>query len=225
MQVLIVEDEESIAEPLGDALRREGYEVTWAPTGTDALAAPPVDLILLDLRLPDMDGYAVCRAIRERSQVPIIMLTARGEEIDKVLGLELGADDYLVKPFGFRELIARINAVMRRHQSPAVADSSTAATTDTAIGTLRIDRRAHRVHVADQEVELTPTEFALLWELASNVGAVCTRDALLRDVWQTTWSASGKTVDVHVASLRRKLGDGRWIETVRGVGYRLVDIT
>lgn len=223
MRVLIVEDEASIAEPLADGLRREGHDVSWAATAAEALAATIPDLVLLDLRLPDMDGYAVCRSIRERSNVPIIMLTARGEEIDKVLGLELGADDYMVKPFGFRELLARINAVMRRHQTAPAGDAEAADEAQLNVGRLRINRRAHRVHVGDNELELTPTEFELLWQLATNEGNVCTRDDLLRDVWQTTWASSGKTVDVHVASLRRKLGDGRWIETVRGMGYRLVE--
>ena len=177
--------------------------------------------MLLDLRLPDIDGFEVCRSWRLRSTVPIIMITARGEEIDKVLGLELGADDYLVKPFGFRELLARMSAVTRRAQAAAVVRD--AGATLIQVGALRIDRRAHRVSLAGLELELTPTEFALLVELAAAAGAVVTRESLMRDVWNTAWTSSTKTVDVHLAAVRRKLGDPRWIQTVRGIGYRLVE--
>jgi DNA-binding response OmpR family regulator len=172
MHILVVEDEDSIAEPLVSGLRREGFDVSRVATGADALEAPPSDLVLLDLRLPDIDGLDVCRSLRERSRVPIIVVTARGEEADRVVGLELGADDYVVKPYGLRELIARIRAVTRR----AAADGS---------------------------------------------GAAVSRQRLLADVWQTTWYGSAKTIDVHVAALRKKLGDPRWIETVRRVGFRL----
>ncbi len=214
MQILLVEDEDTIAEPLAEGLRREGFEVERAATGADALAAPEADLVLLDLRLPDMDGLDVCRRLRERSQVPIIIVTARGEEADRVVGLELGADDYVVKPFGLRELIARIRAVTRR-TSPRDA----AATL--RVGGLEIDERARRATLEGRELELTPKEFDLLTALAGDPGAAISRRRLLEEVWETSWYGSSKTIDVHVASLRRKLGDPGWIETVRGIGFRL----
>ena len=215
MRVLLVEDEDSIADPLSEGLRREGYEVARAATGSAALAAAPTDLVLLDLRLPDVDGYTVCRELRARSDVPIIMVTARGEEVDRVIGLELGADDYIVKPFGLRELVARIRAVTRRTGRTADGGDAIVA------GALTIDLRAHRAWLGDDELQLTPKEFDLLTLLAREAGAVVTRERVLRDVWQTGWYGSSKTIDVHVASLRRKLGDPRWIETVRGIGLRL----
>jgi len=212
--LLVVEDEDPIAEPLVDGLRREGFVVTRAATGAEALEAAHVDLVLLDLRLPDMDGFDVCRELRARSDVPIIMVTARGEEIDRVVGLELGADDYVVKPFGLRELVARIRAVARR------TDGRTARG-ELSVGALVIDRRARRVSLEGVELALTVKEFDLLALLAAEAGAVVERERLLREVWQTTWYGSSKTIDVHVASLRRKLGDPGWIETVRGIGLRL----
>ncbi|HEV7134931.1 MAG TPA: response regulator transcription factor [Gaiellaceae bacterium] len=214
MHVLIVEDEDAIAEPLAEGLRREGFDVVRAATGTEALAAEEPDVVLLDLRLPDMDGLDVCRRLRERSSVPIIVVTARGEESDRVVGLELGADDYVVKPFGIRELIARIRAVTRR--THAVADETAIRVAD-----LEIDTRARRVHLGEREVELTPKEFDLLAALARDPGAAVSRRRLLEDVWETSWYGSTKTIDVHVAALRRKLGDPAWIQTVRGVGFRL----
>ena len=214
MKVLLVEDEDSIAAPLSQGLRREGFEVERAATGAEALAAAPADVVLLDLRLPDTDGYAVCRALRERSAVPIIMVTARGEEVDKVIGLELGADDYVVKPFGLRELIARIHAVTRRTQ-PAPAAGPL------RVGPLEVDLRARRARLHGAELPLTAKEFDLLAELAAEPGAVVTRQQLLRRIWDTDWYGQTKTIDVHVGSLRRKLGDPGWIETVRGVGFRL----
>lgn len=218
MRLLIVEDEDSIAIPLADGLRREGFEVERAATGAEALAAPEPDLILLDLRLPDMDGYAVAREVRSRSRVPIIMVTARGEEVDRVVGLEIGADDYVVKPFGLRELIARINAVMRR-----VADvgPSGEAPDELMAGSLTVSLRAQRVTIGDAEVNLTPREFDILAMLAADPGAVVSRDDILRRLWGTTWAVQTKAIDVHVSSLRRKLGDPAWVETVRGVGFRL----
>ncbi len=214
MRVLIVEDEDSIAEPLAEGLRREGFDVVRAATGADALEAGEVDVVLLDLRLPDMDGLDVCRRIRERSAVPIIVVTARGEEADRVVGLELGADDYVVKPFGIRELIARIRAVTRRSQG--VLDDSLLRA-----GELEVDLRARRVRVGGRELELTPKEFDLLGALARDPGAAISRRRLLEEVWETSWYGSTKTIDVHVAALRRKLGDPAWIQTVRGVGFRL----
>jgi DNA-binding response OmpR family regulator len=216
MRVLLVEDDESIAEPLADGLRREGFAVVCASTGAEALAADEPDIVLLDLRLPDVDGFTVCRELRARSEVPIIVVSARGEEVDRVVGLELGADDYVVKPFGLRELIARIRAVSRRTAVPRETADEVVA------GSIHIDIRAHRVSVGGSEVHLTGKEFDLLVLLARNAGAVVDRERILREVWHTTWYGSSKTVDVHVAALRRKLGDPALIETVRGIGLRLV---
>ena len=216
----MVEDDDGIAAPLLAGLRREGFDVERVATGRDALAAPEPDLVLLDLRLPDMDGYDVARELRARSRVPIIMVTARGEEIDRVVGLELGADDYVVKPFGLRELIARINAVTRRASEPrwnAGPDDDAAAT----VGALTIDRRRHEVTLGGEPVALTPKEFALLALLAGDPGAAVDRRRIMEEVWGSRWYGPAKTIDVHISSLRRKLGDPGWIETVRGVGFRL----
>ena len=215
MELLLVEDDDSIAEPLAEGLRREGFSVARAATGAEALEAAPVDLVLLDLRLPDVDGLTVCRELRARSDVPIIVVSARGEEVDRVIGLELGADDYLVKPFGLRELVARIRAVSRR-----VSERSDGAADELAAGRVRIDLRAHRVTVDGREVALTGKEFDVLAVLVRDAGAVVDRERLLREVWHTTWYGSSKTIDVHVASLRKKLGDPALIETVRGIGLR-----
>ena len=215
MRILVVEDEDAIAEPLVEGLRREGFDVDRVATGAAALEAALPDVVLLDLRLPDIDGLDVCRALRERSAVPIIVVTARGEEGDRVVGLELGADDYVVKPFGLRELIARIRAVTRRTSSRPQAQEPL------RVGTLVVDERARRAQLGDRELELTPKEFDLLAALARDPGAAVSRRRLLEEVWETAWYGSAKTIDVHVASLRRKLGDPGWIETVRGVGFRL----
>jgi len=215
VQILVVEDEDAIARPLEEGLAREGFSVTRVATDHEALAAPLPDLVLLDLRLPDVDGIEVCRELRSRSNVPIIVVSARGEEVDRVVGLELGADDYVVKPFGFRELLARIRAVMRR-TAPDAADEVL------RVGALDVDVRARRAILAGRELALTTKEFDLLALLASDPGAVVDRERLLREVWNTEWFGPTKTVDVHVASLRKKLGDPGWIETVRGIGLRLV---
>ena len=215
MHVLLIEDEDAIADPLAEGLRREGFTVTRAATGAEALAASESDVVLLDLRLPDIDGLDVCRQIRERSDVPIIVVTARGEETDRVVGLEIGADDYVVKPFGIRELIARIRAVTRRGRGAAPEKDIV------QVGELELDSRARRVRLGSHELELTPKEFDLLTALARDPGAVLSRRRLLEEVWETSWYGSTKTIDVHVAALRRKLGDPDWIETVRGVGFRL----
>jgi two-component system, OmpR family, response regulator RegX3 len=215
VHILVVEDEDAIADPLVAGLEREGYDVSRVDTGEGALEASPADLVLLDLRLPDIDGLDVCRQLRERSRVPIIVLTARGEEADRVVGLELGADDYVVKPYGLRELIARIRAVMRRAAALGGADGPLRA------GELEVDERSRRATLAGRELELTPKEFELLAALARDPGAAVSRQRLLAEVWQTSWYGSSKTIDVHVAALRRKLGDSGWIETVRGVGFRL----
>ena len=218
MKVLLVEDDDRIAEPLVRALEREGLVTTWVATGAEALDHDGAELVLLDLGLPDMDGFDVCRAIRARSAVPIIVLTARGEEIDRVLGLELGADDYVVKPFGQRELIARIRAVTRRSSGPR---TDAPASTTLGHGPLEVDLRTRRVLVDGAEVHLTRKEFDLLAMLASDPGATRTRDEILEQVWDAHWYGPTKTLDVHVAALRRKLGDPTLIETVRGVGFRL----
>ena len=219
MRLLVVEDDDGIAVPLVAGLRREGFDVERVATGADALAAGEPDLVLLDLRLPDIDGYAVARQMRARSRVPIIMVTAKGEEVDRVVGLELGADDYVVKPFGLRELIARIHAVMRRVSEPAAPDPG--ADPVVTVGSLAIDRRRHEATLDGAPVALTPKEFALLSLLASDAGAAIDRRRILEEVWGTRWYGPTKTIDVHVSSLRRKLGDPGWIETVRGVGFRL----
>ena len=226
MRVLLVEDDEAIAVPLQKGLEREGFGVQRVRLGRDALAsAGNADVVLLDLGLPDMDGFEVCRRLRQTSEVPVIVVSARGEEVDRVIGLELGADDYLVKPFGIRELVARIRAVSRR----AGPDGSSARAAQQAaaisVGGLEIDLRAHRVTVDGVDAPLTPKEFDLLVLLASDPGAVQSRATILREVWSTTWVGPTKTIDMHVASLRRKLGRADWIETVRGVGFRLVPPT
>ncbi len=218
MQILLIEDDRSIAVSLVDGLQAAGYSVTHVSTGAEALDAPAPDVVLLDLGLPDMDGRDVCRVLRSRGNVPIIMLTARGDEFDRVLGLELGADDYVTKPFSFRELVARIRAVTRR--SP-VAGPAAEPTTAQTIGALEIDRRTRRVRVDGAEVPLTAKEFDLLAYLAADPGAVCTRTDILENVWDVNWFGPTKTVDAHVAAIRKKLGDQRWIEAVRGVGFRL----
>jgi len=221
MRVLLVEDDADIAAPLVRGLEREGFLVTHSETGVGALAASDgpdaPDVVLLDLGLPDLDGFEVCRRMRSGSEVPIIVVTARGDEVDRVVGLELGADDYVVKPFGFRELVARIRAVTRR------APTRVADATATHFGALVVDRRTRRVLLRDDELMLTPKEFDLLAALAEDPGAACSRQHLLDVVWDPHWYGPTKTVDVHVANLRRKLGDAGWIETVRGVGYRLAD--
>jgi DNA-binding response OmpR family regulator len=214
VEILLVEDDDAIAEALSEGLGREGFDVVRVPTGEAALEAPPGDVVLLDLRLPGMDGLAVCRHLRERSDVPIIVVTAKGEEVDRVIGLELGADDYVVKPFGLRELIARIRAVTRRSGGRRNGERL-------RVGALEVDVPARRVHLDGRELDLTPKEFDLLALLAGEPGVVVTKERILEEVWQTRWRGSAKTVDVHVAALRRKLGDPGWIETVRGVGLRL----
>lgn len=225
MDILLVEDDPSISSSLSDSLHAAGYEVRHVATGRAAIDADPGDFVLLDLGLPDMDGYDVCRAIRSRSDVPIIVVTARSEEFDRVLGLELGADDYVVKPFGARELIARIRAVLRRGRlgdGDRVDDDRSEQLT---VGPLAIDRRTHRVTLDDgsvaEELELTPKEFDLLTYLAEDAGAVRTRTDIIEHVWDANWFGPTKTVDAHVANLRRKLGDSDWIRAVRGVGFRL----
>jgi two-component system, OmpR family, response regulator RegX3 len=215
VRILIVEDDDAIAKPLAEGLRREGFEVTRVATGEEALEASLPDLVLLDLRLPGVDGTEVCRRLRARSDVPIIVVTAKGEEVDRVVLLELGADDYIVKPFGFRELLARVRAVMRRARPGSDR-------LQIQVGELEIDVRGRRASLAGSALALTTKEFDLLALLASEPGTVVSRQRILREVWDTEWFGPTKTVDVHVASLRKKLGDPAWIETVRGIGLRLV---
>jgi len=223
VQVLLVEDDDAIAEPLRRGLEREGFTVERVASGSDGLDAatrdPGPDLILLDLGLPDLDGYEVCRRLRTTSEVPIIVITARGDEVDRVIGLELGADDYVVKPFGFRELVARIRAVSRR--SVGNDASSEQRMVLPVGGGIELDTRTRKVTRHDQELNLTRKEFDLLALLARDPGATLTRDQILEQVWDAHWYGSTKTLDVHVAALRRKLGDPALIETVRGVGFRL----
>ncbi len=230
MKILLVEDDRSIAASLVEGLEANGFTVTHAPNGAAALAAEEHEMVLLDLGLPDMDGRDVCRQLRARTTAPIIMLTARAEEFDRVLGLELGADDYVTKPFSFRELVARIRAVARR-TAPAGAGAASGEpgpggpaddpATPQVIGPLRIDRRSRRVHLAGEEVQLTAKEFDLLAFLAADIGAVRTRTDILENVWDAHWYGPTKTVDAHVASIRKKLGAHDWIQAVRGVGFRM----
>ena len=216
MRLLVVEDDDAIAVPLVEGLERAGYSVDRAATGAEALVrVAAVELVLLDLGLPDMDGSDVCRLIRSVSAVPIIVVSARGDESDRVLGLELGADDYIVKPFGMRELIARVRAVARR------TTTDTDPVTVQRIGALEIDRRTRRVTVTDRELALSPKEFDLLALLGDDPGAVVSRRQIMDEVWDPHWYGPTKTLDVHVASLRKKLGDPTLIETVRSVGFRL----
>jgi two-component system, OmpR family, response regulator RegX3 len=228
VRVLVVEDDGAIAGPLVVGLRQAGFDPVHVTTGADALAADPGGLVLLDLGLPDMDGLDVCRTLRGRSAVPIIITTARGEEVDTVVGLEVGADDYLVKPFGMREVVARMRAVLRRtgargEDAGRGAAASRAADDDgrAVVGDLVVDARSRRVHVGGTEVVLTPKEFDVLALLASDPGAVLRREEIIDRVWDHAWFGPTRTIDVHVAALRKKLGDPRWITTVRGVGFRL----
>ena len=227
VRILLVEDDPGIATPLCEGLVREGFDVEWADSGAVALAAAPADLVLLDLGLPDIDGQVVCRRLRDAGAVPIIVVTARGDEIDRVLLLELGADDYVVKPFGFRELVARIRAVLRRTAGTDRSGADHAAADrlgDVVIaGPLHIDRRSRVVRCDDDVVTLTPKEYDLLVYLAAEPGVVRGRDELMRAVWDEHWWGSTKTLDVHVASLRKKLRP-ELIETVRSVGYRFAPV-
>ncbi len=218
-RILLIEDEKSIAIPLAEGLTREQFDVTVAYSGTEGLAlAADAELVLLDLGLPDVDGADVCRLLRTKLDAPIIVLTARGDERDRVRLLEMGADDYVVTPFGFRELVARIGAVLRRtHRGLSDDDESVVQ----EIAGLRIDHRTRRVTVDDREVGLSPKEFDLLAKLAEDPGAVVRRERIIEEVWDEHWWGSTKTLDVHIASLRKKLGDPSLIATVRKVGYRL----
>ena len=223
LRILLVEDEASIAQPLAKLLAREGFRPVLARTAAEALAesrtAEP-DLVILDLALPDGDGRDVCRALRGGSDVPIIMVTARGTETDRIVGLELGADDYVVKPFSGPELVARIRAVLRRAGREAVRPPAEPV----RVRDVEVDFAARRVRLGRRELDLTRKEFDLLSELVRNAGRVVTREDLMSRVWDENWFGSTKTLDVHMGWLRRKLGDDpakpRYIQTVRGVGFR-----
>ncbi|GAA1895322.1 response regulator transcription factor [Streptomyces sodiiphilus] len=216
MRVLLVEDDDEFADALSTALWRHGYEVLRADSGARALEAPAVDLVLLDLGLPDLDGIEVLRRLRERSQVGVIAVTARGEERHRVLGLRTGADDYLVKPFGMAELAARMDAVLRRVRPGTPLPGQLIR-----VGAVEIDLARRAVFRDTVEVSLTRKEFDLLAALVRAEGAVLSRERILAEVWQTTWRGVDRSLEVHVASLRAKLGPPRPILTVHGVGYRL----
>jgi two-component system response regulator RegX3 len=222
-RVLVVEDEESFSDALSYMLRKEGFEVSVAPTGTTALTEfdrTGADIVLLDLMLPEMSGTEVCRELRQRSRVPIIMVTARDSEIDKVVGLEIGADDYVTKPYSPRELVARIRAVLRRQG----AETADPALTTLAAGPVRMDVERHVVTVAGAAVQLPLKEFELLELLLRNAGRVLTRGQLIDRVWGADYVGDTKTLDVHVKRLRSKLepepSTPRHIITVRGLGYK-----
>jgi two-component system, OmpR family, alkaline phosphatase synthesis response regulator PhoP len=218
--VLVVEDESSIASFVALYLKNAGYRIQAVGTGRDAIervAAETPSLVVLDLMLPDIDGLEVCRTIRQSSDVPILMLTARDEDVDKIIGLEVGADDYLTKPFNPRELVARVKSILRR----SVPERRDVQTKQIKHGDLEIDIGRREVLVAGKEVQLAPKEFDLLWELLDHKGLVLTRDQLLERVWGYTFAGDTRTVDVHVRQLRRKLGDASPIVTVWGVGYKV----
>jgi len=217
--ILLVEDEESITTPLAEALERDGFHTEIAHTVADGLAKGKTvrpDLVLLDIGLPDGSGLDVCRGLRADSSVPIIILSARGEEADRVVGLELGADDYVVKPFSAREVIARIRAVLRRSATPAAPTAG-----PIEIGSVRLDPARRTVVFDGEDVELARKEFDLLAVLMQEAGTVVQRERLIDEVWDVNWFGSTKTLDVHVSALRKKL-DPSYIHTVRGVGFRFV---
>jgi DNA-binding response OmpR family regulator len=220
VKILLVEDDQSIADSVVASLSQAGlavHHVSTGAAGVDAVRTEQPDAVLMDLGLPDIDGLDASRKIREFSAVPIIIVSARGDELDRVLGLELGADDYVVKPFSQRELLARIRAVTRR-----AVESTPAVTVDT--GRLTIDERAHVVRLDGEEIQLTAKEFDLLAYLAAEPNVVFRRNDILEHVWDTNWYGTTKTLDAHIASIRKKLGNPDWIQAVRGVGFKFVDI-
>jgi len=218
MRILVVEDDDRVARGLVTALRHAGYDVHRVGTVAAAVSAPPVDVVLLDMGLPDGDGTEVLRRLRD-SGTAVIAVTARGEERDRVLGLRAGADDYVVKPFGTAELLARIEAVLRRTRK-ARAEVADAEVVE--VGPLKLDSATRAVSVEGRELALTRKEFDLLALLAARPGQVVSRDLIMDQVWQASYEAPTRTLDTHVAALRGKLGGQVRIETVRGVGYRLV---
>ncbi|HEU4971832.1 MAG TPA: response regulator transcription factor [Gaiellaceae bacterium] len=218
--ILVVEDETSIATFVAAYLRNAGYGVKTAATAQAALiqlASDAPGLVILDLNLPDGDGVELCRRIRKTSDIPILMLTARDEDIDKIIGLEVGADDYMTKPFNPRELVARVKSILRR----AAPERRKSESEELQHGDLTINAGKREVHVGDEEIRLAPKEFDLLWELLDHRGIVLTRDQLLERVWGYTFAGDTRTVDVHVRQIRRKLGDASPIVTVWGVGYKV----
>ena len=218
--ILVIEDETSIASFIAAYLRNAGYVVKTAATAQAALlqlAAESPALVILDLNLPDGDGVELCRRIRKTSDVPILMLTARDDDIDKIIGLEVGADDYMTKPFNPRELVARVKSILRR----AAPERRRNESDEMQHGDLSINAGKREVHVGDEEIRLAPKEFDLLWELLDHRGIVLTRDQLLERVWGYTFAGDTRTVDVHVRQIRRKLGDASPIVTVWGVGYKV----
>lgn len=223
-RILLVDDERPIVESLRYALEKEGYDVLEACDGSEALNlarthAP--DLVLLDIMLPGMSGFEVCRILRKESPVPILMLTARSDEPDRVVGLDLGADDYITKPFSMREVLARVRAALRRAQVSSVDPASSEVL---QVGTLVMDRARHEVKAGDKRILLPPRQFDLLRAFLSSPGRVLTREMLLQQVWGYDFGGEDRTVDVHIRWLRRKLQDAGSevkIETVRGVGYKL----
>jgi two-component system response regulator RegX3 len=217
--VLLVEDDHAIAGLVRSYLERYGYTVIWVSNGEDALVElprHPIRIVVLDIGLPGMDGFDVCREVRSRSNVPVIMLTARDEEADRIVGFELGADDYVPKPFSPRELAARIKAILRRSEQRPESE-------ELALGRVHVRRDAREVRVDERVVELTAKEFDLLVSLIENTGIVLSRERLLDEVWGFTYPGGTRTVDVHVAQLRRKLGTPELIRTVRGAGYKAVE--
>ncbi|MBW0114345.1 response regulator transcription factor [Pseudonocardia abyssalis] len=219
MHILLVEDDDRIAAALRPALHRHGITTTRLSHGRGAVdALTGVDVVLLDLGLPDIDGVDVCRAIRAVSEVPVIVVSARGEVDDRILGLHSGADDYLVKPYDIGELVARVHAVYRRRRVEATAEGVADVV---EVDGVRVDLTRHTVTVGDRPVTLTRKEFQVLALLASSGGAVCTRNKIVAEVWGRTWAGANRTLDVHVATLRTKLGRPELVQTVRGVGYRL----
>ena len=218
--ILVVEDESSIASFVALYLKNAGYSVSTAATGGEALEAMEADapaLIVLDLMLPDIDGIEVCRRIRATSDVPILMLTARDEDVDKIIGLEVGADDYMTKPFNPRELVARVKSILRRVTPERRLPESAVI----RHGDLTVDAGRREVRVGEEEIQLAPKEFDLLWELLDHRGLVLTRDQLLERVWGYTFAGDTRTVDVHVRQIRRKLDEASPIVTVWGVGYKV----
>jgi two-component system response regulator RegX3 len=212
VKVLVVEDDPAISGPLVEGLIRNGFEVDHVAYASQVVAAAAdADVVILDLGLPDGDGLEVLRELRRTSDVPVIIATARGEETDRVVGLELGSDDYVVKPFSVRELAARVRAIARRRRNEPTVGG----------GRVFVDRTRHVVTVDGAEVELTSKEFDLLAVLAEEPGRAVSRQELFSRVWDPVWVGTGKTLDVHIATLRKKLGDPSLVETVRGVGYRL----
>ena len=226
-RILVVDDELDLNNLVRDQLQAQGYEVVQAFDGRTAVAAADArvpDLVVLDWMLPDLDGLAVCRRLRENHVMPIIMLTARGEEVDRVLGLEVGADDYLAKPFGMRELLARVRAMLRRvelDEQRAAAGADHPQDGVIRIRELEVDVDAHSARLAGQPLQLTPKEFDLLFLFVSNPGRAFTREFLLERVWKETFEGYDRAVDAHITRLRRKLGPlSDWLTTVWGVGYR-----